>query len=82
MIDIIKQLVISSLWEKLLLDFLILYFFRSVMKREGNRIIGKRAKFAGDDLNDGIYNPGVPQEGFVITTIDAGVCYVAFDRGA
>ena len=46
----------------------------------GNRIIGKRGEFIGDDLNDGIYNPGIPSDGFVVTTMDSGVCYITFDR--
>jgi len=45
----------------------------------GNRIIGKRATSDGDDLNDGIYNPGIPSDGFIVTTMDGGVCYITFD---
>lgn len=48
--------------------------------KRANRIIGKRAEFAGDDFNDGIYNPGIPSDGFVVTTMDGGVCYITFDR--
>jgi len=47
---------------------------------KGNRIIGKRGEYDGDDLNDGIYNPGIPSDGFVVTTMDSGVCYITFNR--
>ena len=46
----------------------------------GNRIIGKRSEFAGDDFRDGPYTPGIPSDGFTVTTMDGGVCYVTFDR--
>lgn len=43
---------------------------------DGNRIIGKRAEFAGDDL--GITVPGnpMPVNGITVTTMDGGVVYV------
>ena len=46
----------------------------------GNRIIGKRGEFAGDDFRDGPYTPGILSDGFTVTTMDGGVCYVTFDR--
>ncbi len=48
---------------------------------KGNRVRGKRASFAGDDYQYGPFNPGVPMEGLVITTMDSGYFYVTFDRG-
>ena len=41
----------------------------------GDRIIGKRASFIGDDLGV-TYGPGLPCKGVTITTMDGGVCYV------
>jgi len=46
----------------------------------GNRICGKRGEFIGDDFNDGVYNPGILSDGFVVTTMDSGVCYITFER--
>ena len=42
---------------------------------KGNRIIGKRAAFAGDDLG---ITPAVPLvvDGITVTTLDGGVVYV------
>jgi len=41
----------------------------------GDRIIGKKASFIGDDLGI-VHNPGLPCNGVTITTMDGGVCYV------
>jgi hypothetical protein len=46
----------------------------------GTRIVGKRAISDGDDFKDGPYNPGIPSEGFTVTTMDGGVCYITFER--
>lgn len=48
---------------------------------KGNRIIGMRGEAVGAILKDGPYNPGIPSDGFVVTTMDGGVCYVTFERG-
>jgi len=47
---------------------------------KGNRIIGMRGEATGAILKDGPYNPGIPSDGFVVTTMDGGVCYVTFER--
>ena len=41
----------------------------------GNRIIGKRAEVAGDDLGLVPCQP-LPVNGITVTTMDGGVCYV------
>ena len=46
----------------------------------GNRIVGMRAEAVGDTLRDGPYNPGIPSEGFTVTTLAGGVCYITFER--
>ncbi len=42
----------------------------------GKRIIGKRAKFAGDDLGIAIPGNPLPVNGIEVTTMDGGVVYV------
>jgi len=44
----------------------------------GNRIIGKRAKAAGDDLAITYDSNPLIVDGVVITTMDAGVAYIHF----
>jgi len=43
--------------------------------KNGNRIISKRAEFAGDDLGITPCMP-LPVSGVTVTTMDGGVCYV------
>lgn len=43
----------------------------------GDRIIGKQAKSAGDDLYISWSGPnGFPVDGIYVTTMDGGVCYI------
>ena len=43
---------------------------------KGNRIIGKRAAFAGDDLGIVVGYPGLPVDGITVTALNGGVVYV------
>lgn len=43
--------------------------------KNGQRIVGKRAKFAGDDLAPPLPKP-FWANGLTVTTMDGGVCYV------
>ena len=40
------------------------------------KIIGKRAEFAGDDLGITIARPGLPVDGIKVSKLDGGYCYV------
>ena len=44
----------------------------------GNRIVGKRATFAGDGLEMYHFPEGYNVNGLTLTTIDGGVCYLYF----
>ena len=40
------------------------------------KIIGKRAKFGGDDLGITLARPGLPVDGIKVSKLDGGHCYV------
>jgi hypothetical protein len=42
----------------------------------GNRVVGKRASFAGDGFEMYHFVEGYNTDGLVVTTIDGGVCYI------
>lgn len=45
----------------------------------GNRIIGKRAVFAGDGIEMYHFPENFACDGLVMTTLDGGVCYIFID---
>lgn len=44
----------------------------------GNRVVGKRASFAGDGLEMYHFPVNFSCKGLTLTTIDGGVCYLFF----
>ena len=43
---------------------------------QGNKIIGKRAEFAGDDLGVILQHKPMEVNGITVTTMGGGVCYI------